>query len=56
MLIDMAVMDEVQMAIMQVIPMIAVPDPGMPAIIAVNMGMIGMDVRGVGFRCASARS
>jgi hypothetical protein len=45
-------MDEVQMPIVQIIPMIVVPDTGMTAIIAMNMGVVSMNVRRMRFRGA----
>ena len=49
MLIDMIAVNKVQMPIVEVIPVIIVPDPLMPAAIPVHMRMVLMNLRGVIF-------
>ena len=49
MLINMIAMDKVQMPIVQIIPVIIMPDPLMPAAIPVHMRMVLMNLRSVIF-------
>ena len=44
MFIDMSVMDKVKMAIMQIVPVIDVPDFRMSAIVAMDVSVIGVNI------------
>lgn len=55
-LVEMAVMGEVQMAVVQIVPMVAVPDLLVAAPVAVDMGVVGMDIAGVRVARAPAGS
>ena len=58
MLIDMVAVDKVQMAIMQIVPMIDMPDPVMPAAFTMHVRVVLVNLRGMIFwgHCAGAQT
>ena len=54
-LVDMSIMDEMKVAIMQIVPVVDMPDFCVPAIVAMDVRMVTMNFSRMLSRCYSAR-